>query len=1079
MTGSTSRRALLAVVAALATLVATLALAATPAASAAGVKTPSGLTVGQRTAPTDVDELAFPLLGWQVPADTQTGYQVQVAESLPALMSGRPVWDSGRVRSGASTNVDYAGPKLERGEGYDWRVRIWDGSGKVSPWSQVAHFGTARGQDWGDSEPIWLPAPEESSWSDYTLETTFRITTQNATIVFNAQDASNYLMWQFRGDGQDTLAPHVRTDSGFMVLKTVPVGKALARDTDYRLRLEVDGATVRTYLDDNLIDTTEDVRFSSGTIGFRTGGSERNSWDDLSVTAADGEVLYSNDFEQPTSDFPCAAVSDGRLVVGMSVNCVYAVGGTDWAFLRGDFETPADKEVRWATLFATGSSPEPGRQYVYKLWLNGEFVGLGPTRSISTETRYDGFDVTDLVREGDANAFGALAWTTRDQRFQAELVVEYSDGTRQTFGTGEDWTALNGGKAFPSAGSIGTGYFTAPKENLQSAEFPSGFDRPGFDDSGWQQADPRPAYQELLATPTDKVGQRLELPVAVVEKAPGHYFLDFGRTWMGGLSLDLDGTAGQVVDLRFGAELSAPQTVRHAMRTGNTYQDKWTLKVGPQHLETWGMRVFRYAEVVGAPSSLGAEDFPALAQVYPFDVEGAVFESSDSALNQVWQLSKNTIEALNHNLYVDSWTRERQGYEADSYLQMMANFFTSADSTLGNYSIEYLLTRRTWPTEWPMYLILAMHDSYQQTGDIEQLERSYDSLVEKLPSEWVEESTGLVRKDFRSNGCNSQTDCDIVDWPASERDGYVFRPYNTVINAISYRSFKDMAAIATALGKDDDAASYTATASRLRDAMNERLWDEEKGAYRDGLNADGTPVQHWAVQATVFSSAFGVPDADRAAEAADYLGTRGMQCSVYCAAFVIESLYNGDRSDIAYDLLTSTGLRSWMNMIQDGAGATAEAWDSSLKGNMTYSHPWAASPAYNVPQGMFGIKPTTPGYGEFTVRPQPQPVEWASVTLPTLKGRIGAAFHTTGDRTDVGVFVPGNTVASVYVPAGASTSDRVYVDGAATPATRDRDYLRVDDVAAGCHTLSTSPGSEPGQDERLSAVCSAGPAVTG
>ena len=1071
MTGLPSRRTVLAVVAALSMLLTTFAMAATVPAIAAGAKAPSGLTVGQRAAPADIADLVAPLLGWQVPADKQTAYQVQVADSLPALMSGRRVWDSGKVGSGANTNVGYGGPELEQGEGYDWRVRIWDGSGKASPWSRVAHFGTALGPDWGDSEPIWLTAPEESSWSDYTLETTFRITTQNATIVFNAQDASNYLMWQFRGDGQNTLAPHVRTGSSFTVLKTVPVGKVLERDTDYRMRLEVDGATVRTYLDGEHIDTTEDVRFASGTIGFRTGGSERNSWDHLSVTAADGSVLYSNDFEQQSSDFSCGSVSGGRLHVGTGANCVYGLGSNDWAFLRGDFETPADKEIRWATVFATGSSPEPGRQYVYKLWLNGEFVGLGPTRSISTETRYDGFDVTNLVREGGANTFGALAWTTRDEGFQAQLVVEYSDGTRQTFGTGEEWTALNGSEVFPSAGSIGTSYFTAPKENLQAAEFPSGFDRPGFDDSAWQQASAQPPYDALVATPTDKVGQRLELPVEVVEKSPGHYFLDYGRTWVGGLSLELDGTAGQVLDLRFGEELSGPETVRYAMRTGNNYQDRWRLKDGPQHLGTWGMRVFRYVEVVGAPSGLGAGDFPALAQVYPFDVDGAVFDSSDSALNQVWQLSKNTIEALNHNLYVDSWTRERQGYEADSYLQMMANFFTSADPTLGNYSIEYLLTRRTWPTEWPMYLILAMHDSYQQTGDIEQLERSYDSLVEKLPSEWVEESTGLIRKDFRSNGCNSQTDCDIVDWPASERDGYVFRPYNTVINAISYRSFMDMTAIATALGKDDDAASYTATASRLRDAMNERLWDAAKGAYRDGLNADGTPVEHWAVQATVFSSAFGVPDADWAAEAADYLGTRGMQCSVYCAAFVIESLYNGDRSDIAYDLLTSTGLRSWMNMIRDGAGATAEAWDASLKGNMTYSHPWAASPGYHVPQGMFGIKPTTPGYGVFTIRPQAQSVEWASITLPTLKGRIGAAFHTVGHRTDVGAYVPGNTVASIYVPVGASTADTVYVDGVPVPATRERGYLRVDDVTAGCHTLSTEPGKAPQQDKHLTAVC--------
>jgi alpha-L-rhamnosidase len=363
-----------------------------------------------------------------------------------------------------------------------------------------------------------------------------------------------------------------------------------------------------------------------------------------------------------------------------------------------------------------------------------------------------------------------------------------------------------------------------------------------------------------------------------------------------------------------------------------------------------------------------------------------------------------------------------------------------------------------------------MHDSYLQTGDVAQLARSYDQLVAKLPSRWVEQSTGLIRKDSGSNGCTA-TDCDIVDWPASERDGFVFRPYNTVINAIGYRSFMDMADIAEALGKDGDAAGFRATGSRIREAMNERMWDDAKGAYRDGLNADLTPVDHWAVHASVFASAFGVPDADRAARAADYVGSRGMQCSAYCAAFLVESLYNGDRSDLAYQLLAGTGLRSWLNMIGDGAGATAEAWDASLKPNMTYSHPWAASPAFNIPQGMFGIRPTTPGYSTFAVRPQPQSVDWASVTLPTLKGRIGAAFHTTGGRTDVGAFVPGNTVASVYVPEAGAASAVVYVDGRATAAVRERGYLRVDGVASGCHVFSTAPGGAPKDDERLTAVC--------
>jgi len=68
-----------------------------------------------------------------------------------------------------------------------------------------------------------------------------------------------------------------------------------------------------------------------------------------------------------------------------------------------------------------------------------------------------------------------------------------------------------------------------------------------------------------------------------------------------------------------------------------------------------------------------------------------------------------------------------------------------------------------------------------------------------------------------------------------------------------------------------------------------------------------------------------------------------------------------------------------------------------------------------------------------------------------LNGRIGAAFHAVGSRTDVGAYVPGNTVASIYVPASSNTSDQVYFDGRAVTATLERGYLRVDGVAAGCH----------------------------
>src|SRR5690606_36460278 len=118
----------------------------------------------------------------------------------------------------------------------------------------------------------------------------------------------------------------------------------------------------------------------------------------------------------------------------------------------------------------------------------------------------------------------------------------------------------------------------------------------------------------------------------------------------------------------------------------------------------------------------------ATALIYPFVEDAAVFESSSDPLDSVWQLSRNTIEALNLNLYVDTWSRERINYEADSFIQLQSHIYLDADPTLAQYSMEYLLTRRTWPTEWPMYVILGMHELWQSTGDASLMERTYDQI---------------------------------------------------------------------------------------------------------------------------------------------------------------------------------------------------------------------------------------------------------------------------------------------------------------------------------------------------------------
>ncbi|MCX6878132.1 MAG: family 78 glycoside hydrolase catalytic domain [Verrucomicrobia bacterium] len=70
----------------------------------------------------------------------QTAYQILVAG----------VWDSGKVASDQSQNVEYGGKPLASGQRYDWKVRVWDQDGKASEWSKPATWtmGMLKPEDW-------------------------------------------------------------------------------------------------------------------------------------------------------------------------------------------------------------------------------------------------------------------------------------------------------------------------------------------------------------------------------------------------------------------------------------------------------------------------------------------------------------------------------------------------------------------------------------------------------------------------------------------------------------------------------------------------------------------------------------------------------------------------------------------------------------------------------------------------------------------------------------------------------------------------------------------------------------------
>ncbi|WP_186755128.1 sulfatase-like hydrolase/transferase [Echinicola salinicaeni] len=434
---------------------------------------------------------------------------------------------------------------------------------------------------------------------------------------------------------------------------------------------------------------------------------------------------------------------------------------------------------------------------------------------------------------------------------------------------------------------------------------------------------------------------------------------------------------------------------------------------------------FRYVELEVGRESLDKNDFVQLAYHTYFDDHASDFQSSDSIINQVWDLCKYSIKATTFNgLYVDG-DRERIPYEADAYLNQLSHYTTDREYAMARRTIEYFMEHPTWPTEWQQHVALMFYADYMYTGNTELIERYYEALKHKTLFELANEegliSSTKVDHDFMlklgfKEGYSKML-TDIVDWPPGsftgskaslgERDGFEFMPYNTVINAFYYKNMLIMAEFAKIMGKPQESIDFALRAAKVKKALNERMFDQERGVYIDGIGTG-----HASLHANMLPLAFDLVPEEHKESVLKFIQSRGMACSVYGAQYLMDGLYNAAAEDYALELLTDTSDRSWYNMIRVGSTITLEAWDYKYKNNLDWNHAWGAVPANIIPRGLWGIKPKTPGFGIATIHPQLSNLKSSSIVVPTVKGGIKGRYINHGPRLQTyEIEIPANMVA--------------------------------------------------------------------
>ncbi len=770
-----------------------------------------------------------------------------------------------------------------------------------------------------------------------------------------------------------------------------------------------------------------------------------------------GNVSNLSGAQAFTTSLASGASGDGN--AWTSVEGSWA-GSGKVAFLRTEIAKKENLEK--AVLSITATSTEASSQYVYNLYVNGEEIGMGPQRQDNATLYYDTYDITGNLNDGN-NAIGILAYSESSQGVLCQITYFYSDGSKEVLtntGANRDWwRGMNGDSVYLGGDntSIGTGYYTARRDNVNGQAYPDGWNQAGFAASGWSGLSASGSMSgSYLAPGETETMKRHEITPVSVEEVNGTYLVDFGREIIGSIRLDLDCSAANI-SLEYGEELDDNGNAKYKLATGNIYQETWSLRGGSQSLSGIGMKTFRYVTIRNMPTELNSSNVKGLAIYQEFDENASSFSSSNSTLNDLYNLTKYTSKVNGQVLYVDSQNRERKAYEGDALVTAMNNYSYGHTMASSKYTAEYLINHTTWPAEYSLYNIILVYQNYLETNDVRSLAGVYEGLKGKTLLDYYDSNMGLLRQ------INNSSQRTIVDWPSSNRDNYDMTNayYNTVLNAAAVGAYESMAQIAAALGYSGDASYYQGLSDRIRTSLISRMYNSSKGRFCDGLKQSGEALSHCSQQATAWALAFGIYDSQSMADTlASSIESDGeLKCSIFGSYFLLQGLYKSNHGSLAKKILCNSestyGVQSFGYVLYGLAGGTTpEAWNSELKSNLSYNHPWGCAPGVWLMRGLFGINPTSAGYKTFDIKLQPGGISQASMTVPTIKGTISVNYSLSGGNIFVNAEIPGNTRAKIFIPVSANQTS-LNVDGKRVSGSYENGFVSYE-LSGGSHTISSS-----------------------
>ena len=591
---------------------------------------------------------------------------------------------------------------------------------------------------------------------------------------------------------------------------------------------------------------------------------------------------------------------------------------------------------------------------------------------------------------------------------------------------------------------------------------------PSYDDTAWQDAE-EIAVEIAIVVPVGPPVRRVEeiTPVAVERRPDGSHLVDLGVNVAGWIRLTDLGPEGAGLVLRHGEHvgpegdlttahldvdfpilperlpLGQVDEVVSAGRDGDVFEPRFATKG------------FRYVRIEGHPGDLGAADVTGVV-VHSDLRRTGWFECSDE---RVTRLHEAVVRSMRGNVVAvptDCPQRERAPWTGDwqvfastaAYLYDVDSFTRSwlrdvmldqqPDGTIVNQSPSNPFEGPQGPlgflhgsAGWGDVVVSAPWDLWQAYGDTSLLREVWPAMTA-----WVDRAVGMAAAGRHPARAASrptpeehenllwdtgfhwgewlEPDAEVDDFPA-----FLASDKAEVATAYLHRSARQLAEIGEVIGAE---AALVAHYREVADGAR-RAWVAEF------VEGDRLRVQSQASHVRALAFDLVPPDirpavAARLVELVEQAGDH-LTTGFLSTGLLLPVLADSGHADAAYRLLLQDTEPSWLVMLERGATTMWERWngvDADGNAHESLNHYSKGAVASFLHRYVGGLRPLSPGYRTFEVRPRPGGgLTWARTRHDSPYGLIDVSWSLDGTGFTLDVEVPGGATARVVLPDGSET----------------------------------------------------------